>query len=46
MIPFTPRPLERFIAIDHACGWPNLTLLPDGTLATLIWPEPCHGLWE
>jgi len=46
MSPFTPRPLERFIAIDHACGWPNLTLLPDGALATLIWPEPCHGLWE
>jgi len=41
-----PRLLERFIAIDHACGWPNLTVLPDGSIAALIWPEPCHGLWE
>jgi hypothetical protein len=41
-----PRLLERIIAIDHACGWPNLTLLPDGSLAALVWPEPCHGLWE
>lgn len=46
MIPFTPRPLERFIAIDHACGWPNLTLLPNGDIAALIWPDPCHGQWE
>ncbi len=44
--PLAPRLLERFIAIDHACGWPNLTVLPDGSIVTLVWPEPCHGLWE
>jgi hypothetical protein len=44
--PFQPRILERYIAIDHACGWPNLTLLPDGDIAAAIWPEPCHGMWE
>lgn len=43
---FQPRLLERYIAIDHACGWPNLTLLPDGGIAAAIWPEPCHGVWE
>lgn len=42
----TPKILERYIAIDHACGWPNLTLFPNGDLALLAWPEPCHGLWE
>ncbi len=37
---------ERFIAIDDACGWPQVTLLPDGTLACLIWPHPLHGFTE
>lgn len=37
---------ERFVAIDNACGWPQLTLLPDGTLGCLIWPEPLHGFTE
>ena len=43
---FAPRVLERYIAIDHACGWPNLTLLPNGDIAALVWPDPCHGVWE
>jgi len=25
--------MERYIAIDNVCAWPNLTVLPDGTLA-------------
>ena len=25
--------MERYIAIDNVCAWPNLTALPDGTLA-------------
>jgi len=43
---FRPRFLQRLIAIDHACAWPNLTLLPNGDIVTVIWPEPCHGYWE
>ena len=43
---FIPRVLERYIAIDHACGWPNLTVLPDGDLVVLVWPEPTHGQCE
>jgi hypothetical protein len=43
---FIPKIIERYIAIDHACGWPNLTLLPGGEIAALVWPEPCHGEWE
>ena len=43
---FQPRILERYIAIDHACAWPNLTLLPNGDIAALIWPEPNHGKTE
>jgi photosystem II stability/assembly factor-like uncharacterized protein len=46
-----PRPTvltfyERFIAIDGACGWPNLSLLPDGRIAALIWPHSNHGATE
>jgi hypothetical protein len=37
---------ERFVAIDGACAWPNLNLLPDGRLAVLIWPLPNHGVTE
>ncbi len=37
---------ERFVAIDDACGWPQVTLLPDGKLACLVWPHPLHGFTE
>lgn len=38
--------LERFIAIDNVCAWPNLTLLPDGTILATIFNQPTHGKWE
>jgi hypothetical protein len=38
--------MERFIAVDNVCAWPNLTLLPDGTIAAAIFNQPCHGVWE
>lgn len=37
---------ERFIAIDGACAWPNLSVLPDGRLAAIIWPLNNHGVTE
>jgi hypothetical protein len=37
---------ERLVAIDGACGWPNLNLLPDGKLVTVIWPHSNHGFTE
>lgn len=37
---------ERFVAIDNACGWPIVTLQPDGVLTCLIWPHPLHGYTE
>jgi hypothetical protein len=37
---------ERFIAIDGACAWPNLSLLPDGRIAALIWPYANHAVTE
>ena len=38
--------LERYVAIDNKCAWPNLTLMPDGTIVAAIFGEPCHQLWE
>lgn len=38
--------MERYIAIDNVCAWPNLTALPDGSLAATIYNRPVHGRWQ
>ena len=38
--------MERFIAVDNVCAWPNLTQLPDGTIIATIFNQPTHGGWE
>lgn len=38
--------LERYVAIDNVCAWPNLTLLKDGTIIASIFNHPSHGLAE
>lgn len=35
--------MERYIAIDNVCAWPNLTILPDGAIAAAIYNQPSHG---
>lgn len=40
------EPLERYVAVDDVCAWPNLTLLKDGTLTATIFNQPHHGLGE
>jgi hypothetical protein len=37
---------QRFVAIDHVCAWPNLTLLPDGSINATIFGKPSHGQME
>ncbi len=37
------EPLERYVAVDNVCAWPNLTLLKDGTLTATIFNQPHHG---
>lgn len=37
---------ERYIAIDETCAWPNLSLLPNGSIAAIIWPFTNHGVTE
>ena len=38
--------VERYIAIDNVCAWPNLTLLPDGTIVAVIFGHSRHLLGE
>ncbi|MEO2045307.1 MAG: sialidase family protein [Pirellulales bacterium] len=38
--------MERFVAIDNVCAWPNLTRLPDGAIAANIYNQLIHGDWE
>lgn len=34
--------LSSDVAVRGVCAWPNLTLLPDGTIAAVIYNRPCH----
>ena len=38
--------LERYVAIDNKCAWPNLTLMPDGSIVASVFGEPCHLDWQ
>ena len=35
--------IQRFVAIDNVCAWPNLTLMADGSINTTIFGQPSHG---
>lgn len=41
-----PAGLTRVVAVDQVCAWPNLTRLPDGTIAAVIHNQPSHGQME
>ena len=38
-----PNLPEPFVAVDNVCAWPNLTVLPDGSIAAVIYSLPSHG---
>lgn len=38
--------IERYIAIDNVCAWPNLSVLRDGTIVATIFNQPHHAGWE
>ncbi len=35
--------IQRYVSIDNVCAWPNLTKLPDGSIAAIIFGKPSHG---
>ena len=37
--------MEKFVAIDNVCAWPNLTRMPNGDIVATIFNQPCHGKW-
>lgn len=41
-----PPDVQRVVAVKDVCAWPNLTLLPDGTVAAVIFNQPSHGMQE
>lgn len=38
--------MERYIAVDNVCAWPNLTRMPDGAVVATIFNQPTHGRCE
>ncbi len=38
--------MERYVVIDNYCGWPKLTLMPDGSLLMNVHNRPSHGSWD
>lgn len=38
--------VSRQIAVKNYCAWPNVTRLPNGTLAAVIFNQPSHGKLE
>jgi len=42
----TPPGIERIVAAENVCAWPNLTLLRDGTIVAIIHNRPSHGGME
>jgi len=41
-----PAKIDRYVAVDNVCAWPNLTKLPDGSIASVIHNKPAHGQME
>jgi len=41
-----PAKIEHYLAVDNVCAWPNLTKLPDGSIAAIIHNKPAHGQLE
>ncbi len=41
-----PPGLRRIVAVKDICAWPNLTLMPDGSVAAIVFNQPAHGTQE
>lgn len=37
---------QQILAVENVCAWPNLTLMPDGTIIAIIHNQPSHGGME
>tara|TARA_B100000676_G_C18064745_1_gene840161 strand:+ start:36 stop:1139 length:1104 start_codon:yes stop_codon:yes gene_type:complete len=41
-----PSTGTRHVAVTNVCAWPNLTKLPDGSIAAIFFNQPSHGQQE
>lgn len=41
-----PKILKEVVAVKDVCAWPNLTLMPDGTIIVVFHNKPSHGQQE
>ncbi len=41
-----PASLQRVVAVENVCAWPNLTLMKDGTIIAIFHNQPSHGQKE
>lgn len=41
-----PKGLQRVVAVENVCAWPNLTLMPDGSLIAILFNQPGHGTMQ
>lgn len=41
-----PKNLQRFVAVKNVCAWPNLTLMPDGSITAVLFNQPGHGTMQ
>ena len=41
-----PPEKKIVVAVENVCAWPNLTRLPDGSIAAVLFNQPSHGLQE
>ncbi len=41
-----PPGLRRVVAVKDVCAWPNLTLMPDGSVTAVLFNQPAHGTQE
>lgn len=38
--------MEKYIAIDNVCAWPNIKKFSNGELVAIVFNQPCHLRWE
>ncbi|MCB1077908.1 MAG: exo-alpha-sialidase [Verrucomicrobiae bacterium] len=41
-----PPGLRQVVAVENVCAWPNLTVLPDGSVVAIFFNRPAHGTEE
>ncbi len=42
--PYVVKNVEHYIAVNNGANWPNLTLMPDGSIVAAVYNKPSHLL--